>query len=196
MEMSRKKFGTVLAITIILSVCLTSAWWSLDAWSFSHRDPTMRANVYVTIQQRFGTRQINQRVGNLITDIGERYVRNILGWDNVTNNNATQWISLSNDATPLDTWTELPGEVDNTNGFGRAANDTCVAWMNGTDYAYNVTNTFQGTGTQQLQCAGLNWNGTLQSDENLFAAVSFTQTTFENGDNLTITWVITWDGND
>lgn len=192
MEISTKKLAVILALTIVLSVGVTSAYFNPIV--FMHRDPTMRANVYVTIQQRFGTTQCTG--GNLITDIGERYVRNIIGFNNVTAHNATDDISLSNDGSPLDTWTKLPNEVTG-NGFDRVdASSGTVAWWNGTDYAFNVTHQFTATGTQQLQCAGLNWHPTDDVDNTLFAAALFTQTTFESGDNLTITWVITFDAND
>jgi hypothetical protein len=115
------------------------------------------------------------------------------GAANTTSRNATQWISLSNVGTPLQTWTVLTTEVD-ANGFDRQLG-TVVAWTNAGDSAFNVTKTFTATGTQQLQTAGLNWNGQSLSDNNLFACAAFTQTTFNSGDTLTITWTITVDAN-
>jgi len=159
-----------------------------------HRQPKVTANVFMLFETVKGS--WSGGGGNLITNIGERYVRNIIGFDNVSSNNATKWISLSNVGSPQVTWTELDTEV-NANGFARALG-TVTAWNNGTDYAYNVTKKFTASGTQQLQCAGLQWNDTPESDNNLFAAYSgalFPQTTFESNDNLTITWVITWDAN-
>jgi len=156
-----------------------------------HRTPKASANVYILFETARGTWSAES--GNLITNIGERYPRNIIGFDNVTANNATKWISMSNAGSPSVTWTELASELA-ANGFTRALG-TVTAWMNGTDYAYNVTKKFEATGTQQVQTAGLNWNPTASSDNNLFAAADFAQTTFENGDNCTITWVITWDAN-
>lgn len=155
----------------------------------SHRQP--KVNAYLFFETAHGS--WSGQSGNLITNIGERYVRNIIGFDNVTANNATKWISLSNVGSPLVTWTELDTEV-NANGFTRMLG-TVTAWMNGTDYAYNVTGKFTATGTQQLQTAGSQWNDTPVSDNNLSAAATFTQTTFELNDNLTITWVFTWDAN-
>lgn len=157
----------------------------------NHRDQRVRANLFILFETAKGS--WSGRGGNLITNIGERYVRNAIGFNNVTNFNVTQWISLSNAGSPLVTWTELASEVA-ANGFTRAIG-TVTHWMNGTDYAFNVTNQFTATGTQQLQTAGLQWNDTASSDNNLFAAADFPQTTFSSGDNLTITWVITWDAN-
>jgi hypothetical protein len=72
---------------------------------------------------------------------------------------------------------------------------TVVAWENSGDRAFNVSKQFTATGTQQLQTAGLQWNDTPVSDNNLFASADFTQTTFNSADTLTITWVITVNAN-
>jgi len=157
-----------------------------------HRDPKVKVNIFVLHESAEGLASLSG--GNVITNIGEQYVRNILGFDNVTANNATQWISLSNDASPSATWTKLPNEITAT-GFARAANDSCTAWVNSGDYAYNVSKKFTATGAVTAQCAGLNWHPTGDSDNNLFAAAAFTQTTFANNDNCTIVWVITVNAN-
>lgn len=149
------------------------------------------ANVYIT--ENTGGVSSTLAVGNVITDIAENYIRDILGFDNVTDHNATQWVSLSNDGSPVQTWTQLPNEVD-ANGCSRVLGNL-TAWYEGGDYGFNVTAKFDVSGTQQLQCAGLQWSGVASSDENLFACAVFTQTTFESGDSLTITWVITVDAN-
>lgn len=187
MEISFKKLGVLLAVLTVLSFSSGYAWQQ----GYFHRSPNVKANVFVFKESVDGIEELSS--GNLITDIGERYVRDILGFDNVTGHNATKWISLSNDATPLASWTKLPNEV-NANGFTRALG-TVAAWVNSGDYAYNVTKKFTATGTQQLQCAGCNWRDTATSDDNLFAAAAFTQTTFNANDNCTIRWVITWNAN-
>lgn len=132
----------------------------------------------------------------MITDIGETWIRDwigVAGEGNTTSRNATRYISVSNDASPVATWTNLTGEVA-TNNFTRAAG-TVATWANAGDAAYNVTYTFIATGTSQLQCAGLHWSGVSASDANLFACAAFTQTTFNSGDSLTIKWSITVDAN-
>lgn len=185
--MNRKTL-IVFALTIMLSV---SIGYTLRGLPIGHKDPSPKANLVLLFETSRGSWSGGS--GNLITNIGERLPRNILGFDNVTAHNATKWISLSNVGSPLVTWTELDTEV-NANGFSRALG-TVTTWMNGTDYAYNVSKKFTASGTQQLQTAGLQWNDTPVSDNNLFSCATFTQTTFESGDNLTITWVITWDAN-
>ena len=177
------------AAIIALSISLCASLLLYVGLETSHK--TAKVNAFLFFETARGS--WSGESGNLITNIGEQYVRNIIGFDNVTNNNATKWISLSNVGSPLVTWTELDTEV-NANGFSRALG-TVAAWANGTDFAYNVSNKFTASGSQQLQTAGLQWNDTPVSDNNLFAAATFTQTTFASGDNLTITWVITWDAN-
>lgn len=136
------------------------------------------------------------RTHNLRTSLGANYVRDILGFDNyTTTQNVTGWISLSNDATPLSSWTKLPNEV-NTGGFTRKAG-TVAAWRNGTGFAYNVTATWACTATTTLQAAGLMFSGQALSDNSLYAVAAFTQTTFNyydasNFDNLTIVWCLTY----
>lgn len=186
MQMSKKFFALTLVLCFAFGVSINPI-----ATMLTHRDPKAKANLFLLFETARGSWSGNG--GNLITNIGERLVRNILGFDNVTANNATKWISLSNVGSPLASWTQLDTEVT-ANGFGRALG-TVATWQNGTDYAYNVTKKFTATGTQQLQTAGLQWSGQASTDNNLFAAATFTQTTFETNDNLTITWVITWDAN-
>jgi hypothetical protein len=179
-------------VTLCVILCLISLGFGYQLASIpQHRSPRATANVFLLCETAKGTYSGNG--GNLITNIGERYVRNILGFNNVSDHNATKWISLSNVGSPLASWTELDTEIA-ANGFTRAIG-TVTSWMNGTDYAYNVSKKFTATGQQQLQTAGLQWNDTPESDNNLFAAATFSQTTFETDDNLTITWVITWDAN-
>lgn len=155
-----------------------------------HFDPDVNVYFEVTKGEASGV-SAGLASGNLITDIGEAYIRDaILTLDG----NTTAWaISLSNAGSPLASWTQLDTEVA-ANGFTRAAGAD-VEWLNGADYAFNITKTFTATGTQQLQTAGLQWDTTASSNNNLFAAATFTQTTFNAADTLTITWVITINAN-
>jgi hypothetical protein len=131
--------------------------------------------------------------GNLITDIGDNYVRDILGFDNVTSNNATKWISIGNTTTPAATDTKLTSEVIAADNYARQLG-TVVAWLNGTNYAYNVSATFSlANVTNTVNAVGLHWNNSPGSDVNMFATASIGQQTFSApSDNCTITWVITF----
>ncbi len=111
----------------------------------------------------------------------------------MTAHNATQWIALGN-STIAASNTKLDTEAA-ASGFTRAANDTCVHWMNGTDYAVNVTKKFTATGTIRINATAAHWNPTSGSDNNCYAMASITATTFDNNDNCTIVWVFTRDNN-
>lgn len=190
MELSVKKLSMVLCLVAALSFSIGYSWQ--QGWLVQHRNPSVKANVYMFKETVDGVEILPS--GNVITNIGEEYVRDILGFDNVTGHNATKWISLCNAGTPDATWTQLDTEI-NANGFTRALG-TVVAWMNGTDYAYNVTKKFTATASQQLKNAGLQWRDTPVSDSNLFACAALSeQTTFESGSNCTILWCITWNAN-
>lgn len=185
-------------LTIAMVFLAFFAGWTLAVTYRSahfHKDPTLRANVFI-ITETVSGREV-KRGGNIVTNIGERYVRNAMGWDNVTNFNATQWIALGNNTTPAAGDTKLDEEAT-TLGFDRKANASCVAWMNGTDYAYNVTSPkFTATGDIQINATSLHWNPTDDSDNNCFALATLPggDQAFANNDNCTIVWVITWDGN-
>lgn len=198
--MNKKTFAKLLSIMLVVSLCSFVAY-SLGSNSSvgvapaqlttGHRDPSVSYNVYVF---KDGVQVAES--GNTITDIGEDWICDwigLAGADNTTARSAAQYISLSNDGSASAAWTVLPGEV-NANGFTRAVG-TVTPWVNGGDSAFNVTKTFTASDTQQLQTAGLNWDDVAESDNNLFAAADFTQTTFSSGDTLTITWVITVNAN-
>lgn len=178
-----KKIG----VTIALIACLAFASGYLLAPSFAeHKNPSVQWNVYAFKDGVL----VGEAAGNLITDIGENFIGNCtIGLEN----NATWAISLSNVGSPAAAWTQLDTEVA-ANGFTRAAATTTV-WSNSGDYAINFTKTFTASGTQQLQTAGLQWDSTASSNNNLFAAATFTQTTFSATDTLTITWTITYNAN-
>lgn len=183
------KLTKILTVTLIAALAFTIGY-AVNPIAV-HQNPSVSYNVQVF---KDGI-QISE-AGNVITDIGEDWIADwigLAGADNTTARSAAQWISLSNDASPDASWTKLTNEVA-ANGFTRALGDV-AAWTNSGDSAFNVTKTFTATGTQQLQCAGLNWAETAESDNNLFACAAFTQTTFNSGDTLTITWSITINAN-
>jgi len=172
----------MLAIVLCCLIAFSSGYAIQNYIINKPHTPKVSANVFVTVQTEFGVYDIS--VHNVITDIGERYVRNILGFDNETAHNATKWITLSNDASPVQTWTQLATEAT-TLGAGRVLG-TVDAWESAGDYSYNVTNKFTFTGAITLQCVGLQWSGVASSNNNLFACAAFTQTAFANNWNLTI----------
>jgi hypothetical protein len=124
---------------------------------------------------------------NLITSIGSRYIRNILGFNNVTSMNATASLSLSNDGSPLISWGKLPNELTadgldrNTDGSVTAINDTAIE----VDYTW----TYIGA-SQQVQTTGLHYDPTDESADDLFSASDFTQVTLTTNDQIKVTWTV------
>lgn len=177
-----------LLIEAALAVSLVAAL-ILGAPYYIHSDPKVSANVYISETTGGVTSELYS--GNLITDIGENFIGNAtIGLQN----NATWAISVCNAGTPAASWTQLDTEVA-ANGFTRADAAETAPYANSGDWAINFTYTFTATGEQQLQNAGLQWDSTASSNNNLFAAAAFTQTTFNSGDTLTITWVVTYNAN-
>ena len=190
MEMSKTKLLGIICLTVLLSV-LTTYNVVNPPFQLGHRSPQAQVNVYVLKETPNGIEELVS--GNVITDIGERYIRNILGFDNATSNNATKWIALGN-STIDQTYTKLVTEATTT-GFTRALG-TVVAWVNSGDYAYNVTKKFTATGTIAINAASAQWNDSPNSDNNMFALASLGGTeSFQLNWNCTIKWVITWNAN-
>jgi hypothetical protein len=121
---------------------------------------------------------------NLITTIGSTHLRNFLGWANQTNQ-ASIYLALSNDATPLTSWVDLPGEIIGS-GLARATGTPSV--VNAT--AYQVTYTWTATAAQSVQCTGLHWDATVDSPNNLLAAASISSVSLQNNDQLQVTWTV------
>jgi len=188
MEISKKRLISLIFLCMVFSASITYAY---DLKIAQHKTPQVKFNVFVFHESASGIEQIS--AGNVITNIGEQYVRNLVGFDNATANNATKWISLSNDASPAVTWTKLANEIT-TAGFGRAE-ATGAGWTYSGDFSYNYTKKFTATGAITAQCAGLQWSPSASSDNNLFACAAFTQTTFAANDNCTIVWMIVIDAN-
>lgn len=190
-QVSKKAFTFSLCLVALLSFGVSYAFQN-NWFNMNHRDPQVTVNVWVFRETPQGVEELVS--GNVITDIGERYVRNILGFDNVTNHNATKWIALGN-STIDQTKTKLDTEAT-TMGFTRTLG-TVDAWVNSGDYAYNVTKKFTATGNIAVNAASLQWSGVSNSDNNMFALASLGGTqSFQNSWNCTIRWVITWNAND
>ena len=214
---SKKKVavGIALFVSIFCLVSLASMYFFGGSFSYNftffentstdassgHHDPTPTANVEVTAQRLIDGKVVTETVlvGNLITLNGAIHMRNIMAFSNETLPlNTTSVIALSNEAALVNTNTNFAAEVT-TNGFARA-NGTITAWLNTTyvaqgNYAWNVTKMFTATDTQQLQQAELCWSLLPSCTYDSFAFATFTQTTFNLNDNLTIVWCCTFGTN-
>jgi len=192
--------ATVILLSFSLGFGATFVAVNYPSWfSQGHRDPQFSSNVIFVFKDASGVCEESES-GNLITNIGETMVRNLLGFNNISSYAPLKYISLGN-GTVATTLTKLTVEPT-TNGFNRTEG-TPVSWNNGTDSAFNVTVTFivSGLGVGEyisVQSAGLHWNETDESDNNMFACAYLTDSTyhqFTNGSTCTVTWVITVDAN-
>lgn len=148
--------------------------------------PTYSGNLLVMVETESGTS--TYEVQNLVVTIGKTRVKDYLRVGTAGADNATKFISLSNDDTPAAGWTNLPNELTE-NGLARV--EGTVTNIDTT--SFKVENKFTCTGTGiAVQCSGLNWG--LENDgSTLWAAATFTATTLNTDDNITITWTVTHD---
>lgn len=189
MDVSVRRFTAILALVAIISISGTLATQSL--FSVPEAPKLKGKNIVTLICERAQGHDVFTST-NIITDIGEHYARDMLGFNNVTNHNETKWISLGNSSI-LQTRTILGVEAT-TAGATRAL-ATGTAHYLGSDYTANFTVTFHFTGTISFNATGLHWNDTPNSDSNLFALVSVTALTWINHDNCTVIWSTIYDFN-
>ena len=121
---------------------------------------------------------------NLITTEGTTHIRDFMGWANQTNQ-ASIYLSLSNDAVPLTSWTKLPAEITGS-GLVRATGTPSPVNAS----AYQVTYTWTASAPISVQCTGLHWNATSDSSNNLFAAASISSVSLQANDMLQVTWTV------
>ncbi len=125
---------------------------------------------------------------NLITQIGINRIKAKLNGTDVTAANNLTSVSLSADsgAGIASTYTQLVSEIA-ANGLSR--NGTATWSQNGTG-GFNVTAQWTATNSQSAASTGLQWSSTLSSDNNLFAALAFTQQDLLINDQLQVIWQI------
>ncbi|NVM22258.1 MAG: hypothetical protein HWN68_10825 [Desulfobacterales bacterium] len=145
--------------------------------------PTFSGDLLVAVESESGT--VTYEVKNLVVTIGKTRVKDYLRVGTAAADDPVDYISLSNDVTPLITWTQLPTEIA-ADGLTRAQGTV----TNVDEVEFTVSHKFTCTGTGvAVQCSGLQWAAS--GDSNLWAAATFTATTLNNGDNITITWTVT-----
>jgi hypothetical protein len=146
-----------------------------------HQPQRIGANVYVTIETPMGVQAIP--IENVITTIGlQQAATRFMTSGTYT---ACQYISIGN-ATASASLTKLTQE------YTRAQGTVSSLWTYNGNPAFNVTKKFTFTGTVTLNAAGIHWDGTANSDNNMYACANFQQTTFQQNWNLTITWILAY----
>ncbi len=121
---------------------------------------------------------------NLVVNIGFDWVEDQLG--DSPDTTPAKWISLSLDGyVPAAGWTQIPSEIV-ADGLSRAAG----TYSDEGTGAWNIVATFTASATHtNVQLTGLQWASS--GDSNLMAANTFNPVTLNNGDALTITWILT-----
>ena len=191
MEISKKKLvGSYIAVATVAFIVgallfypiATSKLWFVDV-NMQFREWHNRVDV--TIIRANG--EIEEfSTPNIVVTIGLKRIRNFLNGNASNPTNATKYIALSNDSSPDASWTKLPNEYTS---YGLSRAEGTVTILNAT--ALKVEHTWTCTADSiQVQCTGLHWNSTSNSDGNLFAAATFTQVTLNTNDQIKITWTI------
>ena len=184
------KIWSIIVVAVLLAGFTTGYAWQNG---YFHRSPQPKANVFIYIETPTYTGEIP--IGNLITNIGEQYDRDILGYNNVSLYNTTTCISLGNTTTVAATLTKETTEATN-GGFARQ-NGTVVGGQNAAnDHYYNATWMFTSTADMNINSTGLHWSNVSNSDSNMFAVASLGAAyAFPTGSNCTIVWQIIIDAN-
>lgn len=115
----------------------------------------------------------------VLTTLGQNWIEDQLGDSPSTD--PAKWIAVSNDGTsPQSSWVVIPAEIT-TDGMGRAPG----TYVDDGDGAWNMTITYNPTGSGSCQLTGLYWAVT---GDFLLCADTFTQVNYEDGDSVTIKW--------
>ena len=189
MEISKKKLvgsyiavltvGLVIGALLFYPIGVSKQWFvdiSLTAKGWHNR-------VDVTIYRANGTIE-KYSTPNIVVTIGLKRIRNFLNGNASDPTNATKYITLSNDASPDASWTKLPNEYTS---YGLERAEGTVTILNAT--ALKIEHTWTCTADSiQVQCTGLHWDPTSNSDGNLFAVATFTQVTLNTNDQIKIAW--------
>ena len=189
MALSRVKYlGLIGLILVLVLLSFVIAYWLglNEGLSFSPESVTKPSGRVTVIGYRDGSVFYNFTTHNAIMTIGSTYIRDILGWANVTDMNATISISLSADAAPNETWTKLQSEITGS-GLKRAGDGT-VSVVNST--AYKVEKKWTANESATVNCTGLHWSPISNSDNNMLAAASIDLVSLIANDQLTVTWTV------
>ena len=121
-----------------------------------------------------------------LTTIGKNWIEDQIS-DSPNATSIAKYISLSNNAgAPGVAWTEIPEEIA-ANNLTRSMG----VYASTGDGVWTVTYTFTASGNQACQLAGLQWDSTDESDNNLLCADQMTAVSMVAADTLQITWTIT-----
>lgn len=185
MEISKRKFALTIVLLLIMGMASGYAISQIEVVTVK-KQTTLKANVFLVYELFDGKTTLE--VPNAITNIGENETRDRFSENCTTTDYALYWISIGNVSGTLTTKTQLDSQYKREKG-------SIAEWTNAGDSALNCTYKFQFTETQNINGAGWHWDGT--GNNNMYAVANFPTgaQTFINGENLTIRWIGTYNGN-
>jgi hypothetical protein len=207
-EISKKKFGSILSTIAIL--CILVGYFAAYDLQLRPSSLVVKEKSPVTGYVRVWVKRVSLGEESFVlltegeNDVmygGLHLVRDFLGfnngtitstWRNDSNICKVDYIGVSNASSAVvQTWTCLPGEMQWYQGFNRTLASTIVGFA-GNSTAWNCTVTFTANDTcANLQLAGLYWGGNDVAqfyNQTLFAAKTFTSTTLFAADQLRLEW--------
>lgn len=203
----KKRIARSVVLIVLLVVIGVSAAYMSSIWqgigekkqgTDEKKETSLKIKGYVVVEAyRFDAAKgdyvqfYHYESSNTLTNIGKDWIeQQISGTPSATQ--IAKYIALSTDATaPAATWTVLvasdPTKEINSGGLTRAAGTYASTGVGAWTVSYQFT---AGATHTSVQLTGLHWDGTSRSDNNLFAANTFTAVTLYNGDKLTVTWTM------
>lgn len=185
MEPTKGVSRRTLLLTVVLVGVLSGAFgFAMNQAIQLNVSPRPRSNVFFVFERFSGTSYLD--LSNVVTNIGENQTRERFSTNCSATDYALYWISIGN-CSAAQTRTQLTTQHDRDKG-------TIVEWMNSGDAALNCTYKWEFASTVRLNATGWHWSNT--GDNNLYSVASFADQTFNNGENLTVRWVGTFNAND
>ena len=181
-----KTTNVILAVTLAVIITLSVSFIGFRIDQMRGKQYAIKHNVYVIYERFTGTQTFS--LSNIITHDGENFTRD--AFTDGASVSQVSYIGVGNNTSVSASDTN----IDTLHvGWGRQ-NGTIVKWINSGDSAFNCTYKFLFNATVNLNSAGSWWeNGTGNNEMYAIANFGGGAQTFNNGENLTIRWVYTYD---
>lgn len=183
MEISKKTFAGSLVITALC--CVLFGYALVPSYLSGHQDPQGEYNVYLCYEKFSGKSWVE--LGNVITDTGETETRDRFSANQTATDYFVGWLGVGN-SSAVQTESALDSQ------YGSRYTGTIATWTNGGDAAFNCTYQWQFTATVNINATGAFYGS---AGSNMYAVAAFAggAQTFNNGENLTVRWVFTYNCN-
>lgn len=187
MNISKKQLFFIIATSVILSASITYAIQPMFMMR-EHQNPSLRTNIFMEFEFLDGKSYVE--IGNVITNIGENLTAFAFAYG--ASVNITK-LCVGNASGTLQTKTVLDAVYNDPTDGEYPTGTLSAIWINAGDTAFNVT--FQWTFEETITldaCACYLYNTTYA-----YSMANFPegQETFTNHENLTVTYVHTYNCN-